>query len=512
MNILVVDDDALIRNWLSMLLRQARGAEVSIFEATDGVDALEFCEENRVDLVITDIKMPRMNGIDLIGTLKTEYPEIRTAVLSSYDDFDYVRIALKCGALDYIRKAEMQLEDITLLLEKTQHNIELEQKLKKEDTHQYSALADIKHSFSRYLKQPEQLEEDFLRAIEPPLSAQSLCLALLRLKKSVGADVPQYLVAGICDDTLRSEGLTGTAFPWGREYYVVFFNYPQSSPEQKQDIYQKLLGILDNNLNNYTALPISNSIKIDCVAEETLRAQFYTALDIMDFRQYYKIAAPRLTKESGVYRKQQAQEMKRALAIKDYQEAVRLLLHYLTLAHDAQLSPRRVKTQLVSGMNMLMAAISPVAQAGEVIERLSGYPGIVMEAYEKERLMLATRQFCVQYLDYVQSVHSELSPSVRDAVRYIEAHYARKITLDEVAKHVFLNRSYLSQIFKKEVGVSFGDYIENFRVERAKFLIQEGNHSMSEIAEAVGFSNQNYFTKVFKKATGVSPLKFRRYS
>ena len=118
MKILIVDDDALIRNWLSMLLRQLKGDDIQVTEVCDGVEALEVCRTQAVDLVITDIKMPRLDGISLIQTLQTESPQIQTVVLSAYDDFSYVRVALRCGALDYILKAEMRMEDIAALFQK----------------------------------------------------------------------------------------------------------------------------------------------------------------------------------------------------------------------------------------------------------------------------------------------------------------------------------------------------------------------------------------------------------
>jgi len=142
MNILIVDDDAIIRNWLSMLLKQLHQYEITLFEATDGLEALNICAVSPIDLVITDIKMPQMNGIELISRLKNEYPQIRTSVLSSYDEFEYVRIALKSGALDYTLKAEMKLEDITALLEKTLNNIKMEESVQQGLSSYYSAIAE----------------------------------------------------------------------------------------------------------------------------------------------------------------------------------------------------------------------------------------------------------------------------------------------------------------------------------------------------------------------------------
>ena len=87
MNILIVEDDSMLRSWLCMLLRSLTDYQLSIYEAGDGLEALEVCRATPIELVITDIKMPRMDGLQLITRLQESHPAIRTAVLSSYDYF-----------------------------------------------------------------------------------------------------------------------------------------------------------------------------------------------------------------------------------------------------------------------------------------------------------------------------------------------------------------------------------------------------------------------------------------
>ena len=132
MKILIVEDDTMLRNWLSMLLSSLSDYQLQIYEASDGLEALEVCQKMPVELVITDIKMPRMDGLHLIQKLKESDPEIRTAVLSSYDDFSFVKVALQYGALDYILKAEMTVKDLSQLLDKVQNDFQVEHSLARE--------------------------------------------------------------------------------------------------------------------------------------------------------------------------------------------------------------------------------------------------------------------------------------------------------------------------------------------------------------------------------------------
>lgn len=509
MNILVVDDDALIRNWLSMLLRRAKGPAATIWEATDGVTALEICAKTPMDLVITDIKMPRINGIELIGTLRERHPKTRTAVLSSYDDFDYVRVALKCGALDYIRKAEMQMEDIEALLEKTVRDIELEATRKRGQQPAYAALADRKLGFARYLEGKTTLAA-YLASAQPPLEAAELSLVLIRMAEPEDRELPQYAVAGVCVDTLKTESFAGTAFAWSKDYYVLLYNSAETVPEKRQAEYQKLITLLDKNLETYVGVPLSNSIYLLCRSEDSLADLFSKGLDVMDFRQYYGTPAPQNFSQESSGRRQQVTDMQKALEVKDYPGAAAILKARLQKAHAARLVPRRVKALAVAGINVLLTALAAIAEQSDVMDRLGTYPTAVAEAASREKLAGIVNQFCAQFLAHTQTLQRQLSPTVRDALLFIEENYPSKITLDDVAAHVFLNRSYLSQLFKKEMQLPFGDYLEQVRIEKAKYLIRNSKKPMGEIAEATGFSNQNYFARVFKNATGVSPLKYKR--
>lgn len=120
MKILVVDDDTLIRKWMTLLLEQS-AKTLEILQAENGADALSLVQENPdLDLIITDIKMPLMNGLELCECVKRLYPSVCIVILSSYDDFSYVKQALQLGATDYILKAEMNAEDIANALQKAQ--------------------------------------------------------------------------------------------------------------------------------------------------------------------------------------------------------------------------------------------------------------------------------------------------------------------------------------------------------------------------------------------------------
>ena len=116
------------------------------------------------------------------------------------------------------------------------------------------------------------------------------------------------------------------------------------------------------------------------------------------------------------------------------------------------------------------------------------------------------RKFSEETFDFSEVKHIEL---LSKAVSYIKTNYMNKITLEDVASHVFLSASYFSKIFKEEMHCHFNEYLNNTRIEKSKLLLLAGNLSIIEISELSGFYDQSYFNKVFKKVTGMTPKKYR---
>ncbi len=105
--------------------------------------------------------------------------------------------------------------------------------------------------------------------------------------------------------------------------------------------------------------------------------------------------------------------------------------------------------------------------------------------------------------------HNEINPAFRRAIAYIDRNYMHRLTLDDVSRNVYLNRTYICQMFTQNLGISFVSYLEQIRITKAQELLRTTTMSSSEIARQVGYSRVGYFAKVFKKRTGVTPLQYR---
>lgn len=124
--------------------------------------------------------------------------------------------------------------------------------------------------------------------------------------------------------------------------------------------------------------------------------------------------------------------------------------------------------------------------------------------------VLETYQVCMEYLQGTSGENDSLSKPVKDIVHYINGHYAEDITLDRISQMVELSRTYVCGLFKKEMGINITSYITNYRIEKARELLRDTNMKSYEIAEKVGFIDESYFSRTFKKVTGQSPNAYRK--
>ncbi len=342
--VLIVDDEKLLRQgFIHMTRWEDQGFEM-IGEASNGVDALRQIEKRRPHIVVTDIKMPYMDGIELTKKIKERYGEqIQVIVLSSFNDYEYVKETLKSGAVDYVLKPQMQVSELLGALDKAKKMIMGE--------------PSAAHSADRAYP----VEIDYKRVKE--------CIAKLDFRPLIDR------VGEMRRNGLESESL--------RRYAVQLMNYVMFSLNEAGVRSKELEGQAD--------------------------------LWIRDIKQSAEIEA--------------------AL------EKVLLALH-------------------------------------DTVER--------------------------------NKPSAAWSPTVRKVMDYIRAHYEEDISLDSVARQFFLNKSYLSQLFKRNTGETLQSCIARLRIEKAKELLAERDANVNDVGNQVGYANASYFGKVFKSIVGVSPSEYCR--
>ncbi len=508
MNILIVEDDIMLRKWLSMLLSGLADRRLQIFEAGDGAEALELCAGHAVDLVITDIKMPRMDGLQLIRSLKESFPAVRTAVLSSYDEFSFVKTALQCGALDYILKAEMTVQDLSKLLDKVQSDVHMEHLLTKGIFPDYHTILEDQQTLADFLAGGGS-DSALLESLRLPADAPAAAVLLVHLADQRDVDIPIFEAADICGKAIASEKLRGAAVPYRGENCMLLYGCTDSVAEYQRMEAVKLISLVDHNFQKYLNLPIAFSLhRFYRPGETSLRSLIGEMYRTLSCQQYYggSVKCVDALADFGGWKR----KIQKSLEANQNQEAAALLQQYLSQAHQKRLAPDALRANLLVLVNLFAASHTQAKGRSAPDEDLHVQMVDIAHAETREAAESLTDVFLRTFLLTLNEKSMELSPAVRSALAYVDAHYADRISLDAVAEQVFMNRSYFCQLFKRETGFTFGDYVEHVRIERAKMLLSTTNLPILSIAEQTGFHNQAYFTKVFKKAADISPMRYRK--
>lgn len=191
------------------------------------------------------------------------------------------------------------------------------------------------------------------------------------------------------------------------------------------------------------------------------------------------------------------------------QNAINELLGHIYFSNDFNLP--EIRARLIEFVVVLSRAIiDSGADMREVMALNAKYLGDVDRFTDFEDMNVWVTDIVHRFIDYSFTMpRLKHSSAVYKITEYINANYAKKISLDDIAKNVYLSRSYISTVFKAEMGVSITDYIRSVRIERSKQLLLDNTVRLVEVSGACGFDDQSYFTKVFRQSVGVTPKRFR---
>lgn len=196
-----------------------------------------------------------------------------------------------------------------------------------------------------------------------------------------------------------------------------------------------------------------------------------------------------------------------------YSDAVDALIQFVWDAHRDRVFPSELKVAILHCITIIFLN-SPVLKDNIIFA--SKYQDINHQlnlADTAEAVSALVNEVCTLYKEDLRDVpKSNSPPALKKAIDYICENYMYRLTLDDLAGQIFLNKNYISQMFMKHLGISFGNYLESVRIYKAQELLRNTEISVTKIAEESGYTSQSYFAKAFKKRVGVSPMKYRAMS
>ena len=474
MKILIVDDEKMIRNWLTMLLHQIPDRTFEIAAVSNVDDALAHCASHEVHLVITDITMPQRTGLELLQILRDNHPKVCAAVLSAYDDYQYIRTAMQLGAIDYILKAEMELSDLLAVIRKVE--------LFSNDTLPAPAAKGTlsksnDYNLSDFLDDCSSLAT-FLSDVNPALQVKNFAVHIFSLEDSTGARPAQIL--DVCNKTLSSENLAGSTFQLQNAFWVIY-NTSHSILEHQKEQQQRVSLLLERNLLTLMQKTLHNEAWFTAADIETLRVALKRHLALLRCHQYYPDASP-----SDLFHPLDREELNQIikklrflLEIRRYADAADYLLQSLENFHHIRVQPDELKAALYHCITIIF--LNTTALQGNLVFA-SHYQDINRQlnlAATEQSVFTLTREVCTLYKEELKDSRRTLvNPSLKRVIEYIDQNYMRRLTLANVAQHVFLNKTYISQMFMKHLGISFVSYLESVRIYKAQ---EESDHQKAAL-------------------------------
>lgn len=496
--VMLADDDFLVRMFLKQLTNWERAGYEIVGDACNGVEALKLFEQYRPELIITDLCMPAMNGIELIRKVKSIEPATRVVVLSCHDEFEYVREAMQLGADDYVLKNILDETELLRQLEVMRAKIE-QTSVQAQRQKELQRLARMGTDLLRQ-ELVERLRLDALTDAEQHKLMRDAgitgefpaCAALL----AIGRGARGNAVQEVCQQYCR--GRAAEVVEWLSDGCCIFLDVSAYGASERQeqavmDFAQGLERCIRDYLNIEPELGASR-VHTGSDRLKTAVSQAHAALQACFY-------AP------GIRR----YDSQLTLNAQWPKSAVRFLNAFAQTIAEC-----RIDDILVGGSLALDAfqseCIAPDAIARWFV-RLDAEAGFDGAADQPVNLA-ACRKRIQEYAEIVRQrsgirTNACGNRTIESALEYIRLHYTEPISLTQVADAVHLNSAYLSHLFKQETGVNFSDYLLSSRMGKVKELILSSDKALNQVAAQAGFVDYRNFCKLFKRETGMRPAEFR---
>jgi two-component system response regulator YesN len=530
LKLMIVDDELLMRIGIrSMIDWEAHGFQIAA-ESANGKEALEIAHQVKPDLIITDIKMPIMDGLELIREASNVLTNCKYVIVSNFDEFGYVKEALRLGAIDYLIKSEITPEVLIELLAKIKNKSEL-----KDDPYYVSmlksnmtqSLGHLKESFFKDLISGLMEEsEATVRMKQLQIAVQLKNVVVIKLRIDQFAAIRQkyveqderllrFSIVNIVEEVISRKWHKEVIVESSSEYLLITNSLSEDWATNRSEI-GRLCGSIQKTMKDFMNLSISigvsslaqNARSMRTAYQEADRAlhyRFFVGSGCILFEEELRNHINALPHVDNITIANDAHEIDMSHAL-DSRQAEKLNQFFdkfrevLIVKHASERIIREAYIRLTENISAYLIARHKL-QAKLPYEAL--FSADTWDHVHQIVLDYAKLGLNVEHKSSEQSSYTDL------AVDMINRYYAESISLQSVANQINVNPSYLSRLFKQEKGENFISYLTQVRIERAKSFLESGQYKVYEVADKVGYHNYTYFSKIFKKVVGVSPEEYR---
>lgn len=526
LKVLIVDDEKPAREILNQLIPWEELGYYICAQAKNGKEAYEKYLKCRPDLIITDIEMPIMNGLEFIRKIRENDSEQKIVILSCYEEFSYAKEAIKMNVVDYLIKDVLKKEDVYQLL----FNIKQEISVSKQNNVMEDESVRIKKTddeFKRYLLSPiTEQSDEYKIDIQEDNTYQLLLISIDEYNNfEKNSTTKKEYAKNKLFETLSSfvnNNITNTidTFAYiGDGKFVVLIKMKKVNSEK---LFMQACGALANNIREHYyktnhSLTITIVISKAIYKKEDIKRRYEEAEETLNYRffigkgknLFHNLSISQITNVTDSVIKQSVKNVKKAIEDCEFKRLKELVEDL----YNKRLKGFMQYNYLKEVNGKLVLLISDFCNKYQIsYNEIFDKNYIPLEEVNNFDTVEEMNQWFIKHFKLLIDLKKEktkYSRHISDAILYIQESFSSKITLEEVSEVLNLHKVYLSRLFKEETGMTLTGFILKVRMDKAMELIESTNMKFYEIGEKVGYDNTQRFFVAFKKYTGVTPKKYR---
>lgn len=535
LRILVADDEPRQRKVLAGILRKFRPAD-DIVECKNGEEALEKLHELPIDAIFTDIRMPRVDGLQLIEEMTHKPEKIKTVIVSGYNNFEYAQRAVTLGAYDYILKP-IEESRIQQIISKIEKDIETEKRHRVRDVELTRQLSQTMPAYSEYLMN---------KWVAGSLTnTQQKELIAMLPQGSPGLILCTVVYPNACDGTVYTEDEMAeleqnirywmdqqlscighcVSFNWlQRERIVLTALFPDGERVfSEEGLVQELQLFASGIRKEYRANIAIGMSELDGQMLMNAPDACAKAEKASEFRLYagagsvirYCDIKGSLSRQSVFVQFAEENTLSEAIAADDrsaVQQAIGLIFGRILSIYQPEVETLK---NMLSRIIVMQAYNFRAMMENELFNELvlTIKTGI---DHARPETVQDLKTLCVSAAGMIMDMRCTCKNTRHESVinrclEYIDEHFAEDISLETLSRQFFFNPSYFSIYFKKYTKLKLSDYLPAVRINKAKELLVNTDQKIYEIANHVGYRDSRYFNQIFKKLNHVTPAEYRKY-
>lgn len=531
--VLIIDDESIIRKGIKNIVNWKQLDCEVCADASDGIEGIELIKKYLPEIIITDIRMPGMDGLSMIKQVKGIVPYSKIIILTGYRDFDYVQEAIKFGAFDFLLKPS-KIEELTAVLTRAVNEIN-DQKVRHMEIDRFKVLFEQSIPVLR-----EKLLYDIIYGLNTNeyeitekmklfnISIKNFVLVVMENDYDEKSNSSQY------DKHLYQFGIVNSFEEIFAEKYEVLsimlnssrvgfiIQKPDRIPLDIEEVSEKC-SYLQEVINNGFGFTVTIAVSSGGISAMELPEKLKECLGSLEYKSY--MGTNSIIQYSDLnsffryedystldkYQKQLLESIKSGNEglvkvttqnIARYVTTNKININYMKNFYYTTLSS-------INNIRISVSAIE-VDKRHEEGRDIASLLKLIEKSESAEELNSLLEDVAVRIAEKVNNFNNKsIKLILRKAIDYIQEHYSEQVTLNEVAENIYVSTFYISRMFKKELGKSFVDYLNDVRIEKSKELLKDIKYKTYEVAEIVGISDPHYFSKLFKKYSGMTPSEYR---